>query len=223
MRKLLLTGAAAGTMLAAPAVAAADEQIRSQAPNRYVNPNVTIDQGERLTLFNEDRVKHDVTASQVEEGKPIFATPLLGQNEEAFVEGSQYLTTGSYQYYCSIHTSMMGTITVTSAGTPVPKPGATPPPGGDTTKPAVSARVTNRSRKALAIRVVVDEAASLVLVVKRGTKRVGRATASVSKPGRKTVSVKLKGVRKGTKLTISVRATDAAKNVGKASLSTTAR
>lgn len=224
MRKPFLTGAAAGALLlmAAP-VAVADDQIRAQAPNRYVNPNIEIDQGERLTFKNEDRVQHDVTSTQTPDGKPLFSTPLLQQNQEEVIEGTQYLTTGAYQFVCSIHASMSGTITVNSAGTPVPRPGTGTTPGGDAVKPVVSAKVTNRSRKALAVQVTVDEAAALVLVAKVGSKRVGRGTAKISKAGRKTVLIKLKGVKKGAKVAVSIRATDAAGNVGKKSLSVTAR
>ena len=51
---------------------------------------------------------------------PLFHTPLIGQNQEAFVEGSQYLTTGSYAFVCSIHQNMTGTLTVTFTPLGVP-------------------------------------------------------------------------------------------------------
>jgi hypothetical protein len=36
--------------------------------------------------------------------------------------GTEYLTTGSYPFFCSIHPGMEATLEVTSAGTPVPRP-----------------------------------------------------------------------------------------------------
>lgn len=225
MRKPFLAGAVAGSLLlvAVPA-ASADEQIRAQAPNRYVNPDVTIDQGERLTFLNEDRVQHDVTATQTLDGKPLFSTPLLQQGQEDLVDGSQYLTTGSYAFVCSIHSNMKGTLTVSGAGTPVPRPGT----GGgqtpaDTTKPKLSMRITKATRTSVRLRFKSDEAASVVFVAKVGSKRVGRRTLKLKAAGTKTVSFKLKGVRRGARVVVSARATDAAGNIGKASARAKAR
>jgi hypothetical protein len=38
------------------------------------------------------------------------------------VEGVQYLKAGTYPFHCTLHAAMTGTLTVTSAGTPVPRP-----------------------------------------------------------------------------------------------------
>lgn len=225
MRKPFLAGALAGSLLlVAVPVALADEQIRSQAPNRYVNPDVTIDQGERLTLLNEDRVQHDVTATETMNGKPLFSTPLLQQGQEELVDGSQYLTTGSYAFVCSIHSNMKGTLTVNAAGTPVPRPGTgSGQTSADVTKPKVSMRITRATRKAVRLRFASDEAAKVVFVAKVGSKRVGRRTLTLTAAGKKTVSFKLKGVKRGARVVVSARATDAAGNIGKTSARAKAR
>src|SRR5829696_5302604 len=110
-RGKVATTTAAAMLLAAPA-AIADEEIVGSTPNRYSNPQVTIDQGERLTFRNTDIANHDITSEQTGDvNGRLFATPLVGRGESSFVEGSQYLTTGSYNFFCSIHGEMKGTIT----------------------------------------------------------------------------------------------------------------
>ena len=129
-----------------------------------------MDQGERLTFRNTDVAGHDVTARDPgPDNKPLFATPIIGAGESAFVEGSQYLTPGAYPFLCSIHPQMTGTLTVTGAGTPVPRPAPGTPAVADTTRPVTSARVSSRRlrvvRRARAIvaTVKVDEAATVTL------------------------------------------------------------
>ncbi len=189
-------------LLAVPAEALADKQIEAASSNRYTTTAVTIDQGERLTFVNNDLSNHDVLSEKVgADGFPLFKSELIGVGKSSFVEGSQYLTTGSYGFLCSIHSFMTGTLTVTSAGTPVPRPGAPPPPQpGDKTAPALklNAKATTlanaRRAKRLAISVMLDEAATVSL---RASARVGGrtltlGTRSISLPaGRKTVSLKL--------------------------------
>src|SRR5215208_3028462 len=96
-RGKVATTTAAAMLLAAPA-AIADEEIVGATPNRYSNPQVEIDQGERLTFRNTDFANHDVTS----QAQGLFASETIGQGSTSFVEGSQYLTTGSYNFYCSI-------------------------------------------------------------------------------------------------------------------------
>src|SRR5438132_65115 len=116
---------ALATALACPALAWADKTIEAAPPYRFVTTDVTMDQGERLTFHNGDTVTHDVTATQNgSDGQPLFKTPPVDGGKEAFVEGSQYLTAGHYEFICSIHPNMKGMLTVTSNGTPQPRPGS---------------------------------------------------------------------------------------------------
>ena len=165
IRRLVVAGGAAGLLW--PVVAWADQVIEAGPPNRFTTAEVTIDQGERLTFRNGDTVSHDVTASATgSDGKPLFATPIVGAGKEAFVEGSQYLTEGHYAYICSLHPSMKGTVHVTGAGTPQtrpePKP-ADPAKPADTVKPSLAVAIVSRTtemarvREALVVRVEVSE------------------------------------------------------------------
>jgi plastocyanin len=166
-RRLLVLGTLA-CALAWPSVAAADKRIEAGPSNKYTTPEVTIDQGEKLTFVNNDVAGHDVTATDKgPDGKPLFNTPIVNRGESAFVEGSQYLTAGHYAFLCSVHTDMKGTIHVTGNGTPKPRPGQ---PGGpaagekDTQAPALGVRlVTKRLRNTLRVRVSLDEAAHVTL------------------------------------------------------------
>jgi len=199
----------------------ADETIRAAISNRYTNPSVSIDQGEPLNFTNGDTSRHDVTASDLRENKPLFSTPLLGQNQTAFVEGSQYLTTGSYAFFCTVHPFMTGSLTVTSAGTPVPRPGG----GADTVAPVLSARVTSGSRRgvrrsrAISVRVTSNEAVSVSARATARGRTIASGSFSVDEGASRTGSLKLNAAgrsaaarRRALAVTVRVTATDAAGN-----------
>ena len=213
---------AAASMLPA-AAAIADEEIVGATPNRYSNPQVTIDQGERLTFRNTDFANHDVTSDP----PGAFASETIGRGETSFVEGSQYLTTGSYNFFCSIHPQMTGTITVTSAGTPAPRPGTGSPPPPDTTAPVLtlkphSARAKSLKRgNELKVDIGTDEAGELGLTVKLGSRVAGRVTEQFVTGGSKRVEIVLRKkvrrkLRSGSKLKLALAGKDTAGNAATA-------
>jgi plastocyanin len=178
-------------LLAAPA--SADQQINAASGRVFANPNVTIAQGEKLTFRNGDSVVHDVTSTQDLAGKALFSTPLIDPGGSAVVEGAQYLTTGEYPFICSVHPDMQGKLTVSSDGTPVPRP------GGGTSDAAVKASAAKLSsvRKAGRLRVQVTGAAGADAIVAAkatiGGKAITLAKSRVTlKSGdAQTVSLKL--------------------------------
>jgi len=104
------------------ATALADGTITAHAPNMFTS-GATIDQGEKVTFQNLDVVGHDVTSHQTgDDGAPLFRSQTVGPGASGPVEGTEYLTTGSYHFVCSIHPGMEATLEVTSAGKPVPRP-----------------------------------------------------------------------------------------------------
>lgn len=130
-----LAAALALTATFAVPAALADSQVVANSSSAFSTPAVTIDQGQKVTFQNLDlRAKHNVTSTaKGDDGKPLFSSDTIGTGAVAPVEGTQYLTTGSYGFLCSIHPNMTGTVTVTAAGTPVPRPGSgpsPPPPSG---------------------------------------------------------------------------------------------
>jgi plastocyanin len=178
--RIALTLAAALALVAAPAARA--ENIVAGPNSTYLTTSPAMDQGEALTFYSFDVPNHDVTArDKGPDGQPLFATPLIGFGDTAAVEGSQYLTTGQYEFFCSIHANMVGTLTVTGAGTPATRPGA----GGtaDTTRPSVKVKVRSgnlrRVRRSgrLPIEVSVDEAAAVALTAKA---RIGRRQVTIA-------------------------------------------
>src|SRR5436305_14713440 len=90
----------------------------------YSAPTLTIDQGE-LASFENDTVTgdpHNATASQRgPDGRPLLlaAHTLNGSKP---VNGTQYLSAGSYHFVCTIHPGMEADLQVGSNGTPVARP-----------------------------------------------------------------------------------------------------
>jgi plastocyanin len=230
-----LAAAVATLALAAPA-ASADEQIAAGPGTQYVTTSVTIDQGERLTFRNLDTTGHDVTARLPGvDGKPLFRTPVIGTGSTAFVDGSQYLTTGSYDFYCSIHPFMTGTLHVTAAGKPVKRP-ARP----DTRAPGVAVEIVSSklgkvaSSRKLRISFHTDEAATVGV---SGSARAGGKTYKIAKVTRKvagnrpvqlalTLTTKLQEALKHAskaRFTVSASTRDAAGNRGAGSARRTLR
>lgn len=226
-------------LLVAPAVRA--ENIVAGPNSTYLTTSPMMDQGETLTFYSFDVPNHDVTADQKgPDGKPLFSTPLIGFGESAAVVGSDSLTAGQYPFFCTIHASMRGTLTVTSAGTPKPGPGQ----GGgsaDTTKPKVKAKVRSgdvgRVRRSgrLQVEVSVDEAAKVTLraTTKAGGRTVTIATGQVNDftgAGKRREDLRVTRAgksalagRRRAPVTLTARAVDSAGNAGTARAAKTLR
>ena len=203
MRGKLLVLAA---MLVSAAPAAADERIVAVPVSQYATPNVTIDQGEPLFFRNFDATTHDVVSrGNGPDGKPLFSTPLIGPGPEVAVAGSEYLTTGSYPFFCSIHPNMVGTLTVNSAGAAKPRPGGGGGGGGSGGGGQASSTLTlrvldsraSKVRKAgrLRVRAELSEAGSVALEAtynRRGRAiTIARGKRTFNAAGRATVSLRL--------------------------------
>ena len=234
-----VAGAAAIATIAAPTAARADEVVEALTVWRFDASTYTIDQGEKLTFKNSDAASpgpHNVTASGTgPDGKPRFASKSIGNGEESPVDGAQQLTTGSYDFICTVHPFMEATLRVSDKGTPLPPgsggPGPTPPPATDTRRPGLSVSLERSSlrkalrRKRLFARITSDEEVALRMTLTgrlRGRLVVfGRATARARTPG-ETVRVGIRPNRAGRRalrrkrrvaFTLLVEARDAAGNV----------
>jgi plastocyanin len=236
-RAVAVALAAALAPAAAAGPARADKEITAAPVNQYTTGSVTMDQGERLTFFNSDFNAHNVTARDGGYA-PLFASPTIGNGQRAFVEGSQFLTTGSYGYYCTVHAFMGGTLNVTSAGTPAVRPAAPPPPPPDRTPPTVVLAVTSSRiatvlrRGKLYVSNRLNEAGSgslkatarsgrTIVTVARGAFDYGRATRqtlglALTRAGRNLLSA-----RRSLRVTVSTTARDRAGNRRSASVSRT--
>ena len=251
MRRLRNSGIAALVALAAmPASAYADQTILAAPPTQYVAGDISISQGEKVSFTNLDTAIHDVTAKAVgADGKPVFGSAYTNPLGSQSVAGTEYLTTGSYQYYCSIHPYMTGTITVTSSGTPAPRPGGGPapsqPPSSSPAPGSASAAsgaptlhvtvldaklAAVRKRGALRVAVSADQPATVGVSARSGRTVVAAGTARISQPGSGTVALKLttagaRLVKRAHTLTVSVsaRATGSAAGASTAATSKTLR
>lgn len=221
-------------VLAAPS-ASADEQISARPTNTYVNPNVTIDQGELLTFRNDDFAQHNVVSRDRDEfNRRLFASPTIGTGRTAEVEGARYLVTGSYAFFCTLHPFMTGTLTVSSAGTPLPRPAP------DTTAPSVNVAVArtslSRVRRSgrLPVRAFADERATVTLTatVRSGRRTITLARGRASVGAGETASASLRLTRAGRRtatrarrlaVTLRGRAVDEAGNAGTATARRTLR
>lgn len=135
-RAALIAAVSALVMLPASAPAATIVAGPQASTLNYSNPDVTIAPGEVLELTNYDLVGHDVTSTDMfqpagktcpkgrkgrkcrkRHPKPppelLFRSDLIGFGEATKVTGTDRLERGrSYAYFCSLHLSMTGTVTV---------------------------------------------------------------------------------------------------------------
>ena len=66
---------------------------------------ITVSAGTEITIINRDGVSHTVTADDMS-----FDTGVIGGSETATLTVN---STGTFDYFCAIHPSMTGSITVT--------------------------------------------------------------------------------------------------------------
>ena len=234
MRIAVLIGLVA--TLLAPAAAPANEEIVATTGSRYAATEYTIDQGEPLNFRNDDLSgpSHDVasTANGSVRGSFLFASEIVGPGKSSYVEGSQYLTTGRYDFFCSIHPSMKGTLIVNSAGTPKPRPGSAPtapgeePPAADQTPPEPSLNFGTlraaaiKKGRPITLKVGADEAVTMKVTVRIAKGKVVKRLELAARGRRKVRLVVPKSLRKaifaGRRVYITVDVADAAGNLGTA-------
>lgn len=182
--------------LAAAVPAWADETITARTPNEFASPVTTIDQGEKVTLQNVDVAGHDVTSNgRGSDGKRLFASEIVAPGESGPVPGTEYLVTGSYPFFCSLHPGMEATLEVTSAGTPVARPAA----------PEVEVKIRSSDLQ----RVVADRRLKLRVSSSKASVKVG-ARARV---GKKSIALGSKTVRftRGGDRSVALKLSDSAR------------
>lgn len=79
----------------------------------YITPVMSIQKGGKLYFRNQDTAAHDVTGQQKgTNGQPLFRSSRPPANRIAEVKGADKLGPGTYDFYCSVHPSMIGTLRV---------------------------------------------------------------------------------------------------------------
>jgi plastocyanin len=209
---------AAVAALTVVASARADERvIAAPLASGFVNPNVSIDQGEKLTFFNPDVAPHDVTS--VESG--LFSSETVSTGTETPVDGADKLPAGTYDFICSVHPYMTGTLTVGAGG------GGGGHAGHDMKAPKVSVKVLDTrisdvlDAGALSLQVKLDEPATVRPVAAVDGTKVAKGRAQLgSGTSRMTAKLTAKGkalLRDAHKvdLELTTIAADAAGNAAK--------
>jgi len=220
MRAVLPLAAALVVAPAATALAAGSAQIAAGPGNTFVTSSVEVDQGGHVTFANRDVTAHDVTArDRAPDGSPLFRSALVAAGGEAPVDGVQYLTSGSYAFYCSVHPQMTGTLRITTAGTPEPRPG-----GGGGTADTTALRVSMSGGSRLRAVVTSDKPAAFGVFALRGRRALARGRGRLEQAGRATVRLRLTAAgrsalrrSKSVRVRLQVIANDAAGNRAAAS------
>jgi plastocyanin len=92
--------------------------------NSFDKPSYSEDPGVVVSFQNAGSSQHNVTASGTgPDGKALFRSNTISGGTTTGIQGTQYLTTGSYPFVCTIHPSQMqGNFVVTGNGTPQARP-----------------------------------------------------------------------------------------------------
>jgi plastocyanin len=196
------------------------------ADNVWHPPEHTIQPGDKVTWTFESGSTHNVQS--VGSNWSFTSGPPPSQDPASYT----FTSAGDFNFVCTVHPGMNGTIHVEGDPPPPPPPPAatatptpTPPPqsgGGmvtpapsastDTVKPSVrSVRLTAR-RRAVRVRFSLSEPATVTLTVKRrGSRKVLKSARVQARAGTRTVTLRSARLKKG-RYAVQIRARDAAGN-----------
>lgn len=126
-RLLLVAVGAVVAALAAPSAAAPLPEGATQvlagpqgSATNYLTPQVVTTAGSVVSFTNLDQTTHDVTSRDtrvvvVKKKKkkvPLFSAPITSGGQMTEIPGTAALKPGSYDFYCSLHPGMTGTLVV---------------------------------------------------------------------------------------------------------------
>jgi plastocyanin len=161
---------------------AASPPIIGQVDDTYNAPTYNIDQGE-VAQLQVTGSNHNVTAtSNGPDKQALFRSPTI-TGGSAGVDGTQYLATGDYTFFCTIHpTTMQATLHVTGNGTPQARPSA-----------SLKLKTKTISKALKGLQVGINSTAKVegvAVTAKLGGATLGKTTASLF-AGNQTVKLKL--------------------------------
>jgi plastocyanin len=180
---LVVAVAALGAMGYAGIALATGSTIVGQADNTYDANTYTVNQGQ-VAQLQVTGSSHNATANQTgPDGRALFRSPTISGGA-AGVDGTQYLTAGSYTFFCSVHpTTMQATLVVTGNGTPQARPSASLTSKTKTISQALKKGIKVSANASTAI-------SGVAFTAKLGKATIGKTTASLS-AGAQSVTVKL--------------------------------
>jgi plastocyanin len=200
---LALAVASVAAMLGTGIALAASDVIVGGPGESFSAATFNTDQGE-VVQFQNLGGSHNVTARQNgPDGKALFRSATTSGGTTP-VNGTQYLSSGDYPFLCTVHpTTMNGTLRVTGAGSPVPRPQATLAPRGKSLAKAL--------KKGIKLAVTATSSAGgVTFTAKLGKATIGKATTSLV-AGAQTKLIKLSKAGKSklrgrSKATVTVSA-----------------
>jgi hypothetical protein len=108
VRRVLLAAAVVATLAIGVTQAFGTGVRPTEASDDVFDSPGAIDEGFTAVLVNNGNNTHNVTADDKgPDGKPLFRTGNVAGGAMREIDGTQYLSAGSYDFYCSIHPSTM--------------------------------------------------------------------------------------------------------------------
>jgi plastocyanin len=186
---LVAAFAVAGMLFAGGIAFAASATIVGTGADTFTPTDYNADQGE-VSQLQVTGSTHNVTArANGPDGKALFRSPTISGGT-APVDGTQYLATGDYPFFCTVHpTTMSGTLHVTTNGAPQARPSATLVSKTKTISKAIKKGIKVAATASTAID-------GVAFTAKLGKTAIGKATASLA-AGVQTVTLKLNKAGKG--------------------------
>ena len=115
-RRLVALGLGALLLSLLSAPASPGFQVPAQVTSvnfTYLPPEITIRQGERLSYVNLDIALHNVTSLATTKRGPLFTSDTVAAGESTEVVGVHDLEPGVYDYTCTLHPFMTGSLNIT--------------------------------------------------------------------------------------------------------------
>jgi plastocyanin len=172
----------AGVLFAGGIAFAASQTIVGQIDDTFTATTYHTDQGE-IVPFESTGNTHNATAhDKGPDGKALFRSATIGSGVTG-VQGTQYLSAGTYTFFCTVHpTTMQATLVVDPNGTPQARPSATA---------KLRTKTISKALKGLLVQITSSAKIDGVTVTaKLGKATIGKTTASLF-AGAQTVKVKL--------------------------------
>ena len=93
-----------------------DQRVLTVA-STFIPEEITIAKGEPLEYTNLEPTPHNLIALRLgKDGKPVFRTDTIGAATTVVVEGLDKLEPGVYDFTCTLHPRMFGTIYLEAGG-----------------------------------------------------------------------------------------------------------
>lgn len=124
MRRVSQIAASCALMMAlAPAYAGAEPpRIETGTGSTFSASSYTMDRGQEVLYGNTGDQPHNVKSFDFSAGRFLFGSSTIQPGDTAPVSGVEYLDSGIYRFFCTLHPGMEADLIVSAEGTPKPRP-----------------------------------------------------------------------------------------------------